>query len=244
MIADDQAMIRAGLRLVVETAAAATITVVGEASDGAEAVAVARRLRPDVLVMDIAMPRLDGLSAARQLLADPSPPKIVLLTMFDTDEHLHAALRLGVSGFLLKVSPPEQLVDAVRVAAAGDALIDPAVTTRVIASFAARPEPVPAPELATLTGRERDVLELLVRGLSNAEIGGRLLVGEATVRTHVGRIFQKLGLRDRIQAVVYGYEAGLVSPGAAGSGVTGPGLSGPGVTGSGVTGPGAFGSAG
>ncbi len=213
MIADDQAMIRAGLRLVVETAAPAAITVVGEASDGVEAVAAARRLRPDVLVMDIAMPRLDGLSAARQLLADPRPPKIVLLTMFDTDEHLHAALRLGVSGFLLKVSPPEQLVDAVRVAAAGDALIDPAVTTRVIASFAARPEPAPAPELGTLTGREREVLELLVRGLSNAEIGERLLVGEATVRTHVSRIFQKLDLRDRIQAVVYGYEAGIVRPG-------------------------------
>jgi DNA-binding NarL/FixJ family response regulator len=221
VIADDQAMIRAGLRLVVETAAADLITVVGEASDGAEAVAACRRLRPDVLVMDIAMPRLDGLAAARQLLTDPGPhppPRIVLLTMFDTDEHLHAALRLGVSGFLLKVSPPEQLVEAVRIAAAGDALIDPAVTTRVIASFAARPEPAPAPALDTLTAREREVLELLVRGLSNAEIGERLLVGEATVRTHVGRIFLKLGLRDRIQAVVYGYEAGLVRPGDTGPG--------------------------
>ncbi|MFF5231899.1 response regulator [Dactylosporangium sp. NPDC000521] len=213
VIADDQAMIRAGLRLVVETAAAGSITVVGEASDGAEAVAAVQRLRPDVLVMDIAMPRLDGLAAARQVLAGPRPPKVVLLTMFDTDEHLHAALRLGVSGFLLKVSPPEQLVDAVRIAAAGDALIDPAVTTRVIASFAARPEPVAPPALDTLTGREREVLEQLVRGLSNAEIGARLLMGEATVRTHVGRIFTKLGLRDRVQAVVYGYEAGLVRPG-------------------------------
>lgn len=213
MIADDQAMIRAGLRLVVETAAAGSVTVVGEASDGVEAVAAARRLRPDVLVMDIAMPRLDGLAAARQILADPRPPRIVLLTMFDTDEHLHAALRLGVSGFLLKVSPPEQLIDAVKVAAAGDALIDPAVTTRVIASFAARPQPVPAPELDTLTGREREVLEQLVRGLSNAEIGERLRMGEATVRTHVGRIFVKLGLRDRVQAVVYGYESGIVHPG-------------------------------
>ncbi len=213
VIADDQAMIRAGLRLVVETAAAGSVTVVGEASDGVEAVAAVRRLRPDVLVMDIAMPRLDGLAAARQILADPRPPRIVLLTMFDTDEHLHAALRLGVSGFLLKVSPPEQLVDAVRIAAAGDALIDPAVTTRVIASFAARPEPAPAPELDTLTGREREVLEHLVRGLSNAEIGERLHLGEATVRTHVGRIFVKLDLRDRVQAVVYGYETGLVHPG-------------------------------
>ncbi|MET7402932.1 response regulator transcription factor [Dactylosporangium sp. NPDC005572] len=212
LIADDQAMIRAGLRLVVETSGA-PIAVVGEAGDGVEAVAAARRLRPDVLVMDIAMPRLDGVSAARQLLGDPRPPRIVLLTMFDTDEHLHAALRLGVSGFLLKVSPPEQLVDAVRVAAAGDALIDPAVTTRVIASFATHAGPAPAPELDTLTTREREVLELLARGLSNAEIGDRLAVGEATVRTHVSRVFQKLGLRDRVQAVVYGYESGLVRPG-------------------------------
>ncbi|GGM29878.1 response regulator [Dactylosporangium sucinum] len=212
LIADDQAMIRAGLRLVVETSGA-PIVVVGEAADGVEAVAAARRLRPDVLVMDIAMPRLDGVAAARQLLADPRPPRIVMLTMFDTDEHLHAALRLGVSGFLLKVSPPEQLVDAVRVAAAGDALIDPAVTTRVIASFAAQPGPEPAPELDALTPRERDVLELLARGLANAEIGDRLAVGEATVRTHVSRVFQKLGLRDRVQAVVYGYESGLVRPG-------------------------------
>jgi len=215
MIADDQAMIRAGLRLVVETAAAQTITVVGEASDGQEAVALARRLRPDVLVMDIAMPRLDGLGAARLLLAEPHAPKIIMLTMFDTDEHLHAALRLGVSGFLLKVSPPEQLVEAVRVVAAGDALIDPAVTTRVIASFAARPSPDPRPELDALTAREREVLGLLARGLSNEEIGRSLHVGEATVRTHVGRIFQKLGLRDRVQAVVYGYEAGIVRPGSA-----------------------------
>ncbi|WP_238013198.1 response regulator transcription factor [Dactylosporangium sp. AC04546] len=205
-------MIRAGLRLVVETSGA-PVVVVGEAGDGVEAVAAARRLRPDVLVMDIAMPRLDGVSAARELLGDPRPPRIVLLTMFDTDEHLHAALRLGVSGFLLKVSPPEQLVDAVRIAAAGDALIDPAVTTRVIASFAAQQVPGEAPELDALTAREREVLELLARGLSNAEIGDRLAVGEATVRTHVSRVFQKLGLRDRVQAVVYGYESGLVRPG-------------------------------
>ena len=213
MIADDQAMIRAGLRLVVETAAATAITVVGEAADGEEAVAAARRLRPDVVVMDIAMPRLDGVSAAQRLLADPRPPKIIMLTTFDTDEHLHAALRLGVSGFLLKVSPPEHLVAAIRVAAAGDALIDPAITTRVIASFAARPAADPPSELATLTAREHDVLAQLARGLSNPEIGDRLGVGEATVRTHVSRIFQKLGLRDRVQAVVYAYEAGVVRPG-------------------------------
>ncbi|GAA1883144.1 response regulator [Asanoa iriomotensis] len=214
LIADDQAMIRAGLRLVVEASAADSITVVGEASDGREAVDLARRLRPDVLVMDIAMPRVDGLAAARTLLTGPHPPKIVMLTMFDSDEHLYAALRLGVSGFLLKVSPPEQLVAAVRTVAAGDALIDPAVTGRVIAGFAGRPAPGPAPGLDRLTGREHEVLVLMARGLSNAEIGERLRVGEATVRTHVGRIFQKLGLRDRVQAVVYGYESGLVEPGA------------------------------
>jgi len=210
VIADDQAMVRAGLRLIAETAGG--IEVVGEAADGEQAVSVARRLRPDVMLMDIAMPRLDGLGAARRLLDEPHPPRIIMLTTFDTDENLHAALRVGVSGFLLKVSPPEQLIDAVRVAASGAALIDPAVTVRVIASFAGRPAPVSEPELG-LTPREYEVLRLLARGLSNPEIAGRLYIGEATVRTHVGRVLQKLGLRDRVQAVIFGYESGIVQAG-------------------------------
>ncbi|GAA3139491.1 response regulator transcription factor [Planomonospora alba] len=211
VIADDQAMIRAGLRLVAETAPG--IDVVGEAADGREALDVVRRLRPDVLLMDVAMPRLDGLGAARRLLADPRPPKIVMLTTFGTDRNLHAALRAGVNGFLLKTSPPELLAEAVRVAATGDALIDPAVTMRVIASFAGGPAPVERPELDALTRRERQVLNLLARGLSNPEIAGALGLGEATVRTHVARVLQKLGVRDRVQAVVFAYEAGVVRPG-------------------------------
>ncbi|RJL20530.1 response regulator [Bailinhaonella thermotolerans] len=211
VIADDQAMVRAGLRLVVETES--DLEVVGEAADGVEAVAVAQRHRPDVVLMDISMPRLDGLAAARKLLASPHPPKIIMLTTFDTDENLYAALRAGTSGFLLKVSPPEQLIDAVRVVAAGDALLDPAVTTRVIASFAGRHDPVPPRELADLTPRELEVLRMLARGLSNAEIAAQLYVGEATVKTHVARVLMKLSLRDRAQAVVFAYESGVVRPG-------------------------------
>lgn len=213
VIADDHAMIRAGLRLVAENAPG--VEVVGEAADGVEAVAVTRRQRPDVLLLDIEMPRLDGLAAARKLLADPAPPRIVMLTTFGSDENLHAALRTGVSGFLLKSSPPEQLVEAVRVAAAGDGLIDPAVTLRVIASFAAQPVLSPPPELATLTARELDVLRLLTRGLSNREIAAASRVGEATVRSHVAQILRKLGVRDRLQAVVVAYESGFVRPGEA-----------------------------
>ncbi|MBB2912079.1 DNA-binding NarL/FixJ family response regulator [Streptosporangium becharense] len=211
VIADDQAMIRAGLRMVVETAPG--IEVVGEAADGEEALAVTRRLRPDVLLMDIAMPHLGGLDAARRLLADPHPPKIIMLTTFDTDDNLRASLRAGVNGFLLKTSPPEQLIEAVRVVASGDALIDPAATTRVIASFAALHEPAAPPELAALTQRELAVLRLLARGLSNLEISGELEIGEATVRTHVARVLRKLDLRDRTQAVVFAYEAGIVRAG-------------------------------
>ncbi|WP_371780705.1 response regulator [Streptosporangium subroseum] len=212
IIADDQALIRFGLRLIAETAPG--IEVVGEAADGLQAVAEARRLRPDVLLMDISMPRLDGLGAARRLLGDPHPPKIVMLTTFDTDENLHVALRTGVSGFLLKSSPPERLLEAIRAATAGDALIDPAVTTRLIATFAGRHEPTAPPELATLTPRESQVLLLLARGLANIEIAQELHIGEATVRTHVMQVLRKLGLRDRVQAVVFAYEAGVVRPGA------------------------------
>ncbi|MFI6451335.1 response regulator [Streptosporangium amethystogenes] len=214
VIADDQAMIRTGLRFVAESAA--DIEVVGEATDGLEALSVTRRLRPDVLLMDIAMPRLDGLGAARRLLSDPHPPRIVILTTFDTDENLHASLRTGVNGFLLKTSPPEQLIEAVRVAAAGDALIDPAAAMRVIASFTAHHKPVAPPELATLTSRELEVLRLLARGLSNPEIAREFQVGTSTIRTHVARVLHKLGLRDRIQAVVFAYEAGVVRPGQQG----------------------------
>ncbi|MFB9675849.1 response regulator transcription factor [Streptosporangium vulgare] len=223
VIADDQAMIRAGLRLVAE--AAPGIEVVGEAGDGLQALSVARRLRPDVVLMDIAMPRMDGLGAARRLLEDPHPPRIIMLTTFDTDENLHASLRTGVSGFLLKTSPPEQLIEAVRVVASGDALIDPAATPRVITSFAARREqgvppsppspssPSSPPELSAFTRREREVLCLMARGMSDVEISGELHVSDVTTRTYVARVLRKLGVRDRIQAVVFAYEAGVVRPG-------------------------------
>ncbi|GAA4254807.1 response regulator transcription factor [Dactylosporangium darangshiense] len=213
VIADDQRMVRAGLRMVIETEP--DMAVVGEAGDGVEAVALARRLRPDVVLMDIAMPRQDGLAATRALLATPSPPRIVALTTFDTDENLYNALRAGASGFLLKVSSPEHLLAAIRAVSSGEALLDPAVTTRVIAAFAGGPGPRPPAELGELTAREADVLRLMARGLSNAEIAAALAVGEATVKTHVARVLMKLGLRDRVQAVVFAYESGLVRAGAA-----------------------------
>jgi DNA-binding NarL/FixJ family response regulator len=211
VIADDQKMVRAGLRMVIETEP--DLRVVGEAGDGVEAVTLTRRLRPDVVLMDIAMPRQDGLAATRALLAAPNPPRIIVLTTFDTDENLYRALQAGASGFLLKVSSPEHLITAVRVVAAGEALLDPAVTTRVISAFAGRPGPTTPPELDALTPRETDVLRLLARGMSNAEIAAELVVGEATVKTHVARVLMKLGLRDRVQAVVYAYESGLVQAG-------------------------------
>jgi DNA-binding NarL/FixJ family response regulator len=212
VIADDQRMLRAGLRMVIETEPDMNVT--GEASDGVEAVSLVRRLRPDVVLMDIAMPRQDGLVATRTLLATPNPPRIIVLTTFDTDENLYRALQAGASGFLLKVSSPEHLITAIRVVAGGEALLDPAVTTRVISAFAGRPGPEPPPELGELTPRETDVLRLMARGMSNAEISAALTVGEATVKTHVARVLMKLGLRDRVQAVVYAYESGLVRAGA------------------------------
>ena len=212
LIADDQAMVRAGFRLIID--AEPDITVAGEAADGAEAVAAARRLRPDVTLMDVRMPRLDGIAATRTLLADdPAPTRVVVLTTFDVDSHVYDALRAGASGFLLKTAPPEDLVHAIRVVAAGAALLDPAVTRRVIEEFTRTPAPAPVPtEISRLTDRELEVLHHVARGLSNAEIAATLVVSEATVKTHVARLLAKLGLRDRVQAVVYAYENGLIRP--------------------------------
>ena len=194
------------------------IEVVGEAADGAEAVALARALKPDVCLMDIRMPVLDGLAATRVLAGPgvPEPIPVVVITTFDLDEYVYEALRAGASGFLLKDSPRHDLIAAVRAAAAGDALLAPSVTRRLIEAFARRPpETSPSPSrLASLTARERDVLLLLARGRSNAEIAAGLFVSEATVKTHVGNVLAKLGLRDRVQAVILAYETGLVVPGS------------------------------
>jgi DNA-binding NarL/FixJ family response regulator len=215
VVADDQELVRSGFAMIVD--AQPDLAVVGEAGDGQEAVAVARRERADVVLMDIRMPRLDGIEATR-LLAGPGaadPVKVVILTTFDLDEYVFAALRAGASGFLLKDVRRDDLVQAVRVVAAGDALLAPSVTRRLIADYAHRPPPAatPPPDLDRLTPREREVLGLIGRGRNNTEIGAELIVGEATVKTHVGRVLMKLGLRDRVQAVIYAYEAGLVGPG-------------------------------
>ncbi len=213
LLADDQAMVRAGFRLILS--AEPDITVAGEAADGVQAVAAARRLRPDVTLMDVRMPRFDGIAATRQLLENgPAPTRVVVLTTFDVDSHVYDALRAGASGFLLKNAPPEDLVQAIRVVAAGAALLDPAVTRRVIEEFARNPATGPRPpEVNRLTDRELEVLHLVARGLSNSEIAATLVVSEATVKTHVARMLDKLRLRDRVQAVVYAYEHGLVRPG-------------------------------
>jgi DNA-binding NarL/FixJ family response regulator len=217
VIADDQALVRAGFRMILE--ADPGIAVVGEAADGALAVDMVRRLQPDVVLMDVRMPVLDGLEATRQILANGEPsPRIIMLTTFDIDEYVYTALRAGASGFLLKDVTPEQLVASVKLVAAGDALLAPSITRRLVERFAA-PASTVAPnasaEVASLTAREREVLVLLARGLSNAELAERLIVSEATVKTHVARILGKLGLRDRVQAVVLAYETGLVTPGEA-----------------------------
>ena len=214
LLFDDQAMVRAGFRLILS--AEADVEVVGEAADGADALASARRLRPDVTLMDIRMPGLDGISATRRLTReDPPVTRVLVLTTFDVDAHVYDALRAGASGFLLKDAAPEDLVEAIRVVAAGGALLDPAVTRRVIEEFARVPVPGPPPrELAALTDREVEVLHHVAAGLSNAEIAATLVVSEATVKTHVARLLAKLGLRDRVQAVVFAYEHGLIRPGA------------------------------
>jgi DNA-binding NarL/FixJ family response regulator len=242
LLADDQDLVRVGLRIILESEDG--IEVVGEARNGREAVTLGRELAPDVICMDVQMPELDGLEATRQLLREGTAAGILILTTFDRDDYLFAALEAGASGFVLKNSSPESLVDAVQVVARGDALLSPDVTRRVIESFARRPaapatapagvkapaadkapagdkapaeEPTPtltpAPELDALTDREREVLELLAAGRSNAEIARELYLGEATVKTHVSKILQKLGLRDRIQAVVFAYETGVAVPG-------------------------------
>ncbi|WP_243074039.1 response regulator transcription factor [Microbacterium sp. SS28] len=214
-LADDEAMIRAGLRLLLEHQS--DLAVVGEAADGVDAVAMVRRTRPDVVLLDIRMPHQDGLAAAREIIAEGTA-KVIMLTTFDDDRSLSEALRAGVSGFLLKVAPPEQLLAAVRSVAEGNALLDPAVTVRVIESFArtAAPDPRLVAQLASLTDRERDVLSQVALGQSNAEIAASLFLGETTVKTYLSRALAKLALRDRVQVVVFAYESGLVQPGRGG----------------------------
>jgi DNA-binding NarL/FixJ family response regulator len=211
LLADDQELVRAGFRMILETQA--DIEVVGDAGDGVEAVAATRRLQPDVVLMDIRMPNLDGLQATRRLTAAGSASRVVILTTFDLDEYVYQALTAGASGFLLKNAPPEQLISAVRVVAAGDALLAPSITRRVIQQFARLPAPGGTDALAGLTERERQVLRLIARGLSNAEIAAELFVSDATVKSHVAHVLSKLRLRDRVQAVVLAYESGLVRPG-------------------------------
>jgi DNA-binding NarL/FixJ family response regulator len=213
LIADDQALVRGGFRMILE--AQKDIEVVGEASDGREALARARELAPDVVLMDIRMPELDGLEATRQLVTRDGSTRVLMLTTFDLDEYVYEAMKAGASGFLLKDVRPEQLAEAVRVVAAGDSLLAPAITHRLIAEFVRRPPPgsgAPA-ELSELTDRELEVLKLIARGLSNGEIASALFLGEATVKTHVTHVLTKLKLRDRVQAVVLAYESGLVQPG-------------------------------
>jgi DNA-binding NarL/FixJ family response regulator len=214
VLVDDQALVRTGFRMVLD--AEPDIEVVGEAADGLQAVQAARRLRPDVVLMDIRMPNLDGIQATRRL-AGPEvadPVCVLILTTYDVDEYVFAALRAGACGFLLKHTSPEGLVEAIRTVASGEGLIAPSVTRRLIAEFARAPtSPAPPRELQQLTEREREVLELVARGKSNAEIARELVVGATTVKTHVGRVLTKLGLRDRIEAVIYAYEAGMIRPG-------------------------------
>ena len=216
LLVDDQALVRAGFRMILD--AETEMEVVGEASDGREAIDQVRSLRPDVVLMDIRMPELDGLEAARRILATTGDdaPKILMLTTFDLDEYVYEALRAGASGFLLKDTPPEQLVAAIHVIADGEALLSPSITRRVISEFVKGTGPKPQaqfPRLEDLTARELEVLRAIARGLSNAEIAKELFVSETTVKTHVARILMKLGLRDRVQAVVLAYEAGVVQPG-------------------------------
>jgi DNA-binding NarL/FixJ family response regulator len=215
LIADDQALVRVGLRKILE--GEPETDVVGEAVDGEEAVAAARRLRPDVVLMDIRMPALDGIEATRRIVTAQPGTRVLILTTFGLDTYVYDALRAGASGFMLKDAPPEEIAAAVQIVARGEALLAPAITRAVIEEFA-RQQPAaastPPPAVAELTPREHEVLQLLARGLSNPEISEQLFISEATAKTHVARILQKLDLRDRVQAVIYAYETGLVAPGA------------------------------
>ena len=213
LIADDEALVRGGLRMILE--AQGDIEVTSDVEDGRAALEFARRDRPDVVLMDVRMPGVDGLEATRRLLDVPArPPRVIILTTFDLDEYVYEALRAGASGFLLKDVPPEELAAGIRVVARGDALLAPSITRRLIHEFArAAPAGAPPPGFSELTAREVEVFKLLARGLSNAEIAAELIVSETTVKTHVARLLMKLGIRDRVQAVVLAYESGLVAPG-------------------------------
>ncbi len=208
LLADDEELVRTGLRMILESEP--DIAVVGDAVNGADAIERLRQVEADVVLMDIRMPQMDGLEATRRICAEASGPRVVVLTTFDLDEHVYAALAAGASGFLLKDAPSTQLVHAIRVAAAGDALLAPSVTRRLIARFSDEPSVVRPVLPHDLTPRETEVLTLLAEGLSNLEIAGRMVVGEATVKTHVARVLTKLGVRDRVQAVVLAYRSGLV----------------------------------
>jgi DNA-binding NarL/FixJ family response regulator len=212
LVADDQSMVRAGFRMLL--AREPDIEVVAEAADGREAVQKAARFDPTVVLMDIRMPELDGLEATRRILAADAAARVIVLTTFDLDEYVYEALSAGASGFVLKDDPPEQLIAAIRTVAAGDALLSPAVTKRVIRQFTRLSRPAPPPELAELTARELDVFRAVANGLSNAEIARELFISEGTVKTHITHVLQKLGLRDRVQAVVLAHRCGLIEPDA------------------------------
>ena len=212
-LVDDQAMIRQGLRMILE--AEPQLTVVGEAADGAAAVELVARARPDVVLMDVRMPKMDGIASCEQICTASSPPKVLMLTTFDLEDYVYSALRAGASGFLLKDAPADQLVEAIEVVARGDAQLAPQITRLLIAEVAKRSavDTGHHPWIATLTERETEVLRLMARGRSNVEIASELYLGEATIKTHVGRVLSKLGARDRVQAVVMAYDSGLVEPG-------------------------------
>jgi DNA-binding NarL/FixJ family response regulator len=212
LVADDQPLVRSGFRMILEERS--DLELVGEAGDGAEAIALARELDPDVILMDVRMPGVDGVAATRRLIESGSRARVLVLTTFDLDEYVYAAIRAGASGFLLKDVEPNELVDAIRVVAAGNSLFGPAATERLVARFAQEPEPAAVRSLDDLTDREREILRLLATGLSNAELAQRLHLSETTVKTHVSAVLRKLRVRDRVQAVIAAYEAGLVRPGA------------------------------